>query len=88
MSTGYTEFASKFKESPLNKLYIVYNDEVIDFCKAHGFTDLERFYCDLLRRSYPEEVLSWAKDSLYYMYECNLPIVNASLKHTPDFLLK
>lgn len=87
MST-YEEFSKRFSASSLYKEYIVYDTEVKDFCKSMGFLDLERFFCDLQTRSYPSEVLAWAKFSLYYMYECDIPIVNASLKTIPSFLFK
>lgn len=88
MSTTYNAFENAFKATKLFREYIVYDVEVIEFCKANNFSDLSTFYDDLLTRSYPEEVLRWAKDSIYYMYECNMPVVNASIKYTPDFLLK
>lgn len=68
---------------------LIYSDEIIEWFKKNQFLDLaHQASISLQRRSYPEEIDSWVKVVLSYLYDNTIEMVDPTAKVIPAFLLK
>jgi len=85
--TTYEQFEEAFNNSSLQNEYLVYDDQFREFLDAAQFDDLLAVGY-FQTRSYPWELLNWAKETLKFLYDDSIEKVDASKKEIPQFLLK